>query len=481
MKDDPRLTLLTEASDSTLALELAQRLDAATVVLRVATDAAALGLTLANLLARVVPKLVFEAPPAEVALPLYGTGPLPAIGYELVEAVRSSAPIGGGGSVIVDVGAGLPGADLYVSADTWSLTISPRPHSVLKGAGPAITAAAALAAGEVMRRLLPELPGVRLSDYAIDWNLIDYRLRHATVRHPPHQVDAVCFGAGSVGSSLVFALLIGGARGSLDVVDSDRLQRRNKVRYPLWIGIASGSKVRWLERQAAGSGLRVRGHICSAASFIADNEVPVRLAISAVDSAGARRDIADALAHTTLNAGVDALRLHVSRHHFADGWACIYCPYLDAGKPMDEAGVYQEMTALPAARVASLLGGEALTVADVEALVKRGKVARNESDDLVGGRLVDVARVRLYASAAVRPGAGPLAVSAPHVSALAGAILAAEAQKPAAERLERRVDVDLSGFPTGFVSRQLQDPTGRCLCHSAFRNQVYADTWGPSE
>jgi hypothetical protein len=481
MRDDPRLTLLTETSDPTLALELAQRLDGATVVLRVATEAAPLGLTLANLLARLVPKVVFEAARTVVTVPLYGTGPLHAVGHALVEAVRSSAPIGGGGNLILDVGAGLPGADLYVSADAWSLTLAPRPHAVLIGVGPAITAAAALAAGEVMRRLLPELPGVRLSDQGIDWNLIDYGLRRSTVSRPPEYVDAVCFGAGSVGSSLAFALLVGGAHGSLEIVDPDRLQRRNKLRYPLWIGGASGSKVKWVERQAAGSGLRVRGHDRSAASFIADQEVPLRLAISAVDSAPARRDIADALAHTTLNAGVDALRLHVSRHRFADGWACVYCPYLDAGNPIDEAGMYQEMTGLPAARVARLLGGDALSVTDLEILAERGKVTRDAIDDLVGGRLVDLARVHLYAAAAVRPGTGLLAVSAPHVSALAGAILAAEAQKPPGERLERRVDVDLSGFPTGFVSRPLQDQTGRCLCHSTFRGQVYSDTWGQSD
>lgn len=127
------------------------------------------------------------------------------------------------------------------------------------------------------------------------------------------------------------------------------------------------------------------------------------------------------------------------------------------------------------------MGGDALSASDVESLVRQRKVATNDADELIGGWLVDVARARLYAAASLRPSAGPVAVSAPQVSALAGAILAAEVQKPANKRLDRRIDIDLSGFPTGFLSRQLEDLTGRCLGHSAFRQQVYTDTWGASE
>ena len=55
--------------------------------------------------------------------------------------------------------------------------------------------------------MLPEVPGVRL-DGTFEWNLVDYATRISSVTPSWAQVDAVCFGAGSVGSSLVQALLL---------------------------------------------------------------------------------------------------------------------------------------------------------------------------------------------------------------------------------------------------------------------------------
>ena len=105
-----------------------------------------------------------------------------------------------------------------------------------------------------------------------------------------------------------------------------------------------------------------------------------------------------------------------------------------------------------------------------------------DTGELEGGRIQDVARVRLYGQAQVRLGDGPLVVSAPFVAALAGSILAAELQKAggaaAAFQLDRRVDVDCSGFPTGFSSRPPSDRSGRCLCHDHFRLEAYWDRWG---
>jgi hypothetical protein len=137
----------------------------------------------------------------------------------------------------------------------------------------------------------------------------------------------------------------------------------------------------------------------------------------------ARRDIVDALAHTALNAGVDGLRFHVSRHRFGDGLACLYCPYVDTEAALGEPEVYQLLTGLPAARVHKLLGGAPLNQDDVARMVDNGRLPPGaDTGELEGGRIQDVARVRLYGQAQVRLGDGPLAVSAPFVAALAGSI-----------------------------------------------------------
>jgi hypothetical protein len=81
-------------------------------------------------------------------------------------------------------------------------------------------------------------------------------------------VEAVCFGAGSVGSSMVYALLLADAAGWLTVVYPDRLSRRNQLRYPLWLDGARRPKARWLQEATAGSRLSVRGQEEPAAAFI---------------------------------------------------------------------------------------------------------------------------------------------------------------------------------------------------------------------
>lgn len=96
------------------------------------------------------------------------------------------------------------------------------------------------------------------------------------------------------------------------------------------------------------------------------------------------------------------------------------------------------------------------------------------------GRLQDLARGRLYAQAAVIASEGGLGLSAPYVSGLAGSILASEVLKTGpltSQRLVGRVDVDMSGFPTGFQSSPSRDLSGRCLCYSTARRKGYDELW----
>ena len=479
MTTDPRIALLSDLRANRAAAELLGRFDSTAVVIETDPGHADLALSIANLAARLWSNVRVIGQATPITVPVFGSGPVSDVADRLVRAVRLGTPTKPLTQLVVAVGASAAPADLYVTADGWSVRLSGTATSALDATpGPATTAAAALAVAELFRLTIPEMPGVRLGTRTFDWNLVDYGLSAARTNPDFVPVEATCFGAGSVGSSFVLSMLLAGAEGDIYVVDDDLLQARNRLRYPLWIGPRRGPKVEWIADVTSGSALRVHPRHTQAADYIDLLDNPPRLAIAAVDSAEARRDVADALARETLNAGVGGLRFHVSRHGFDDGYACVYCPYLDVEAPMSQADVYLELSGLDRGRVAQLLSGSRLSEADIGRMASTGRLDSDDAADLVGGRLEDVARARLYAAAAV-PGLADAAVSAPFVSALAGAILAAETLKTASPDLllDRRVDVDLSGWPTGLTSRPSQDSTGRCLCSSAHRQSAYRESW----
>ncbi len=476
---DERISLLSGSAEGGDAHALAARLDSTELVIRCTADQVAVALSIVNLAARLLPNVRFEAPTSAIALTPFGSGTAAQVARDIVTAVRPSKPRRVSRSVIVDVGVGASGADLYALADAWSLELSPFPIAGWledSDRGPANVAASALAVGEVLRRILPELPGVRLSA-PYQWNLVDYRrtLAPSTIRRAA--VDAVLFGVGSVGSSLIYALLIGEGRGRITVVDPDTLHPRNRLRYPLWIHGPPAAKAVWAASFSR-DGLQILPVVARADDWIPGAN-GVSLAVAAVDNADARRDLVDLMARTTLNAGVDGLQLHVSRHGLGDGYACVYCQYVDVSPAADQTGVYVALTGLTPVRVAQLLGGMPVTLDDVSEMRRAGRLERVD-EDLVGRRIVDLSRDHLYAAAPTSLGPSALAVSAPYVSAMAGSLLAAEVLKIAAGSphvLDRRVDVDLTGYPTGFVHRPHAEPTGRCLCHNPVRQRLYRNRW----
>lgn len=66
-----------------------------------------------------------------------------------------------------------------------------------------------------------------------------------------------------------------------------------------------------------------------------------------------------------------------------------------------------------------------------------------------------------------------MALAAPQVSLIAGAIAAAELRKAqlGLPLLDRRIDIDLTGLPQGMLRRPACDSSGRCLCASPFRQR----------
>lgn len=478
MTDDPRLEALTGLSEQAAAV--AQELDSASVVIRTSPRQALLAVATANLMARLVPsvEVLCDGTDSEVELPLFGAGRVTEVAARVIESARLVRPHRTTHTLTISTSGQDNGADLHVNASGWSISLGRTPLPLPDSAGPAITAASALVAAEAIRHLVPALPGRRLGNNHVVWNLLDYRCTIASAEPVGGRVDAVCFGGGSVGSSAVYALLMADASGSMIVVDPDKLTTRNRVRYPMLLEPSHEAKATWLETTCRGTKLSLSGRATTVSEFVAQYDDRISLAVAAVDSVPGRRDVADALARETLNAGVAGQQFHVSRHAFNDGFACVYCGYLDVGSPLDDAGVYAQMTGLRPDRVRSLLEGQALSAADVDDLVAHGLLGAHEREEFEGARLQDVVR-RRYAQAEVTTDLGTVAMAVPYVSAFAGAILAAELQKAAIMegKLDRRVDIDCSGYPTGLQSRPSQDETGRCLCRDAFRQTAYREMW----
>ena len=181
------------------------------------------------------------------------------------------------------------------------------------------------------------------------------------------------------------------------------------------------------------------------------------------------------LARTTINVGVAGLMFHVSRHGFGEG-GCAYCQYVDVAPALSGAQMLADLVGLPVERIVALEAGAGrLTEADARALALGGRYA--DTPPAAGSRLADLRR-RAYAQASIPTQDGEMAVSAPHVSALAGVVALAEVLKHGdplltSYRLDGRVDLDLSGQPTGFVSVARADDSGRCLCQSGFRRKAW--------
>ncbi|MEV0792634.1 hypothetical protein [Kribbella sp. NPDC050459] len=347
------------------------------------------------------------------------------------------------------------------------------------------------------------------------WNLLDYTYTTAQPNDPTNPLwpRLLFAGCGSVGSSAAAALACDNLSGLTAIaVDADSFDpARNMFRYPAATGIPGiteatevievsgvGATGRGRGAGAVGDGVSLGGVVAKAAwigsmlgraGAAADHLVgPVRswttsqaepgfdgVVVSSLDDIDGRYEVADMLARATMSVAVRALSFHLQREHLGDGMRCPFCDFVTTASPLAQAAADAQLTGLSEQRVVQLLHQDSgLEQHDVDLMVSAGKLTIGTAQGLVGGRLADL-RNRIYAQAAIPAAvagtAPPAPLSAPFVSWAAGVLIAAEVAKLAygLAPVERRVEVDLHGYPADFVHVRAADTSGRCACSRAVR------------
>jgi hypothetical protein len=377
-----------------------------------------------------------------------------------------------------------PGATgLAGDAAGWSYSVGPDHLELPRRDGPALGGLAAtsfMVAQAFGHALAGQLPFHATAGFVA--NLLDYQ------NAPASEVELgagrtlgqhALLGCGSVGSSVHYAALLAAiAGGPAALVDPDPFRDRNKLRYPVLREIVEAAKVTWLAELAHTGGIDATPHESDIKGFLAAYETPpvLPLTLVSVDTVEGRRDATDALALTTLTAGVAGMQLHVARHGFGEE-GCAYCQYVNVAPTLSGAQALAERVGLSVERVIAIqeCEGGYITQADAEQMASSGRFQGPPPQP--GERLADLDR-RIYAQARVETGQGDVLISTPFVSAMAGLLLLAEALKESdprlhAYRLRGRYDLDMSGEPPGFTGATPRDPSGRCLCHSRFRRNAY--------
>jgi hypothetical protein len=472
--------------------EVVAALDGVDLVLRIAetrevdTDVVVGIAHTANLAARLFPHLTLDLPQTHADLGHLGRGPLRDVVTRLVDRLalpRTAIPAR---RVEVVWGGDAEPGGYSVDACGWSYSFGRRHVPISTGEGPPV---GALAAGSlVVARLFVDalrplgLAGLD-SDEPVVSNLLTYEntVAPSTIALPVADLPAMTLaGAGSVGSSVLYAGLLAGARGGpVDLVDPDRFTDRNLLRYPVLAEVPDAEKVRWLAELARRAGIAAQAYATDIQGYLAEFDAPptIDLAVVSVDTVEGRRDATDMLAATTLNIGVSGLALHIARHGFTGPEGCAYCQYVDVKPGLSGAEELANLLGLPVDRVVAIeLHDGRLTESDAEALRSSGRFG--DRPPRAGDRLADLRR-RVYAQAKVETQQGDLLVSAPFVSAMAGVLALAETVKhgdPALEpfRLGGRYDIDLTGLPPGHITALQRDRSGRCLCYSGFRRRAFA-------
>ncbi|TCC30518.1 MULTISPECIES: hypothetical protein [Kribbella] len=387
-----------------------------------------------------------------------------------------------------------PGADRYIAPAAWTVSVTDTPSALADNPADGIEmavapyggmfAAAIVAADLFCDALAPLGLPVAPRRPTFVWNLLDYTYESAPASKlgPPVWAPVLFGGCGSVGSSAAAALACDDLTGMNAVaVDGDDFDPvRNTFRYPAATNrMARTAKASWVSDILAAAGATTDHLVGPIRNWTTSQPAPGfdGIVVSSVDDVDGRYEVADLLARTTLSAAVRALSFHIQREHLGDGLRCPFCDFVTAASPLAQAAADAKLTGLGEQRIVELLHNDTgLEQQDINEMLSAGKLTPETAQGLLGARLADL-RNRLYAQAAIPaadPNAAPPApLSAPFVSWAVGVLLAAEVAKYARglASVNRRVEVDLLGYPGDFVHIRPADTTGRCACARAIRTR----------
>ena len=478
---DLRLALGVDSTTSAAAARVTEALDEIRVVVRVGAGLDSKAAVAAAALVSMVARLHAHVDVDGNAL----CGPNPwgaaSVG-DVLDRVVAHRPVAVGEprrDLIVAVG-NAPG-DICIGGGDWSVIVGPSPVAAVAGrTGLGLHAAAAFGAAEAFKRALGPL-GMAAVDCNFAWDLLTYTYSNSAPPDARRASEPVLFaGAGSVNSSAAAQLMGADLGGEAIVVDHDAFDpARNPYRYPAASSDTEGPKAMWVRDILRAGGWNATATVSELAAWVTAQAEPgfPGLVVSSVDTVNGRADVADVLARTTLSAGVHGLRLHIQREHCFDDFACPNCDFVDLGAPLTQVQAVADATGLSLPRVADLLREGELSAQDVAAVVAAGHLPHETAVRLVGHRIQDLIG-RLYAEASITVSGQtqPVTVSAPFVSWMTGALLAAEVVKSTLDvgMVDRRVELDLAGVPSGAVGRRNRDSTGRCTCHSPWRRRAAA-------
>jgi hypothetical protein len=190
--------------------------------------------------------------------------------------------------------------------------------------------AAGLASAQLSGRLYPEIISARLE--------AEIRMAHGPFGESLSQEmielqRPFLAGVGAVGCATVYALIVTGATGEIVLLDPDRIKDSNLMRYILFddrhIEIPKVDAASGLIKDS-GIALTVEKARVVLQEYLEHHPQErhrARQVISPVDTYQARREIAGLLPRTILNAGTTVHDFTISRHGFADGYACLACLY----------------------------------------------------------------------------------------------------------------------------------------------------------
>jgi molybdopterin/thiamine biosynthesis adenylyltransferase len=382
----------------------------------------------------------------------------------------------------VTVGIGGAAGDLHVGISADGEAVLSRSRGTAIDRADAIAAAlsaAALAAGEATKLIYPELGGETIEEFTFGLGPFGAPLQSGELLRVERPVVA---GVGAVGCAFIYALICLGATGSILLLDPDVVDDTNLMRYVLFDSRHDGiAKVDAAKQLIAASGisLEVESSRTILQSFLTRHPSErdrLRLLVSAVDSYEARRALAGELPRKILNAGTMPRDFTLSRHGFADGYACLACLYPARPEDADRAAVMARELGLPRSEIAELLRSKAgLNERQLTRAAEVRGLPSEQFSSWVGAPLDSFYHKEFCATAQVATARGEAVAPLAFGSAWAGFLLA---EGLIADGDDRYFRIDTFVGLERPQRGSKRPRVGCVLCKREAYRRAYTDRWG---